>query len=50
MTTEYDSKWPDIDLFPDAPPSPFSSREQLCLKQDQALSCVLDFCPPCFQM
>lgn len=28
----------------------FSSREQLCLKQDQALSWVLDFCPPCFQM
>lgn len=22
MTTEYDSKWPDIDLFPDAPPPP----------------------------
>lgn len=49
MSTEYDSKWPDIDLFP-AAPTPFSSREQLCLKQDQALSCVLDFCPPYFQM
>lgn len=35
MTTEYDSKWPDIDLFSDASSFFFSSsRELLCLKQD----------------
>lgn len=43
MTIEYDSKWPGIDLFPDAPP--FSSHELLSLKQDQTLSWVLDFFP-----
>lgn len=31
------------------PMPPFFSCEPLCLKQDQALSWVLDFCPPCFQ-
>lgn len=47
MTTEYDSKWLNIDLFPNAP---FFSSWAVCLKPDQALSWVLDFCPGGFQM